>query len=79
MVERRLAAEFVRRPSPRPLNEPSDEDVGWAREAYQQHIPSRVSYRTCLAEGCTDWPCRPYRRAAVILQHVGEIDSASRH
>src|SRR6266545_7379846 len=68
MTERRLASEYVRRPSPRPRTEPTEYEITWAWETYEQHIPSRVLHRQCIAAGCGEWPCRPYREASAILQ-----------
>ena len=68
-INRRLASEFVRRPSPAPRPAPPTEsDVRRAREAYAHHIPSMFTY-ACL--GCDEvWP-RLYREALVTLRCAG--------
>lgn len=46
----RLADAFPRRPSPHPAPEPSEYEIAWAKDVYDQHIPSRVNHHLCIAE-----------------------------
>lgn len=70
--------EFRRRPapgpypSPRPHEEPTAEEVAAARRAYDSHVPSMFA-RQCLAPGCGEWPCRPYREAVAVLRAAGVL------
>ncbi len=49
--------------------------VARAREDFALHIPGLFT-KNCLAEGCEEWPCPPYRRAVPVLERAGEIDVA---
>ena len=59
----------ARRPSPR-HRQPTPDEIRDAQHAYEHHVPSMFS-RQCLAEGCGEWPCRPYREAVQILRDAG--------
>jgi len=69
----RVTEAFPRRPSS-PYGMPNREEIELARHDYQHHIPSRVAYHICLAEGCGKWPCRHHQRAVWVLDHAALID-----
>ncbi len=67
------------RPSPRPTQpspttparrQPIPDEIRHAQHIYDTHVPSMFN-RECLAEGCGEWPCRPYRQAVHILRDAG--------
>ncbi|MGH3730027.1 MAG: hypothetical protein ACRDTU_14950 [Micromonosporaceae bacterium] len=67
-----MSEAFPRMPAPR-HEQPNPEHIAQARHDYEHHVPSRVAHRMCLAEGCTEWPCPPYRHAVSVLERAGLI------
>jgi len=51
------------------------EEIARAWVIYEQHIPSMLVPRHCLAERCGAWPCRPYRAAECLLKQAGVLPS----
>jgi hypothetical protein len=68
----RVSEAFPRRPAPRHAP-PTAEEIAQARDDFALHIPSLFSGR-CLAEGCGEWPCQPYRHAVRVLDRAGLLD-----
>lgn len=59
----------ARRPSPR-HRQPTPDEIRQAQYDYEHHVPSMFT-RQCLADGCGEWPCRPYREAVQTLRDAG--------
>jgi hypothetical protein len=69
----RVSEAFPRRPSPH-HHRPTPDEIRQAREDFVLHIPS-LFHRRCLAAECgEEWPCPPWRHAAIVLERAGLID-----